>query len=150
MPDNLRIAVDELRKRMEPDEEFVFIDTRDLSAWAQSDVRPPGAIRVPLDNLDENLSKIPNGEPILAYRTLPKDRTLVPVWRKIFGSAGTRMFAICGAMRACRQSQKRKRPSQKHRARWTQSCDWALETPDWLRLRKIAIYRTPHNAPQPV
>ena len=69
MPDNLRIAVDDLRKRMEAGEDFVLIDTRNPQAWAQSDVKLPEGIRVPLDNLDENLSKIPKDKPIVAYCT---------------------------------------------------------------------------------
>ena len=44
MPDNLRIAVDDLRKRMEAGEDFVFIDTRNPQAWSQSDVKLPMGI----------------------------------------------------------------------------------------------------------
>jgi rhodanese-related sulfurtransferase len=69
MPDHLRIAVDELRKRLESGEDFVLIDTRNLQAWAESDVKLPEAIRVPLDNLDEYLFKIPKNKPIVAYCT---------------------------------------------------------------------------------
>jgi len=69
MPDHLRIGVDDLRKRMEAGEDFVLIDTRNPQAWAESDVKLPEAIRVPLDDLDENLSKIPKDKPIVAYCT---------------------------------------------------------------------------------
>jgi len=69
MPDNLRITVDEVRKRMEAGEEFVLIDTRNRQAWSQSDVKLPEAIRLPLDNLDENLSKTPKDKPVVAYCT---------------------------------------------------------------------------------
>jgi len=69
MPDNLRITVGEVRKRMEAGEDFVLIDTRNPQAWSQSDVKLPEAIRVPLDNLDENLSKIPKDKPVVAYCT---------------------------------------------------------------------------------
>ena len=69
MPDNLRITVDEVRKRMEAGEDFVLIDTRNAQAWSQSDVKLPEAIRLPLDNLDENLSKIPKDKLVVAYCT---------------------------------------------------------------------------------
>ena len=69
MPDNLRIAVDELRKRMENGEDFTIIDMRNPQAWSQSDERLPDAIRVLLDTLDENLSEIPKNKPIVAYCT---------------------------------------------------------------------------------
>ena len=69
MPDSLRIVVGDLRKRMEAGEDFVLIDTRNPQAWSQSDVKLPEAIRVPLDSLDESLSKIPNDRPIVTYCT---------------------------------------------------------------------------------
>jgi rhodanese-related sulfurtransferase len=54
---------------MEAGEDFVLIDTRNPQAWSQSDVKLPEAIRLPLDNLDENLSKIPKDKPVVAYCT---------------------------------------------------------------------------------
>jgi rhodanese-related sulfurtransferase len=69
MVDALRITVDDLRKRMEAGEDFVLIDTRNPQAWAQSDVKLPEAMRVPLDNPDESLPKIPKDKPIVAYCT---------------------------------------------------------------------------------
>jgi rhodanese-related sulfurtransferase len=69
MPDDLRITVAELKKRMEAGEDFTVIDTRNPQAWAQSDEMVPEAIRVPLDNLDENISSIPKNKPIVAYCT---------------------------------------------------------------------------------
>ena len=69
MPDDLRITVAELQKRMEAGEDFTVIDTRNPQAWAQSDEMVPEAIRVPLDNLDKNISGIPKNKPIVAYCT---------------------------------------------------------------------------------
>ena len=61
MPDNLRITIDEVRKRMGAGEQFAFIDTRNPQAWEESDVKLPGAIRLPVDKLEEHISKIPEG-----------------------------------------------------------------------------------------
>jgi rhodanese-related sulfurtransferase len=69
MPDDLRITVDELRKRMEAGEDFTIIDTRNPQAWAQSNEKLPGAMRVPVDALDQNLSRIPKDKPVVAYCT---------------------------------------------------------------------------------
>jgi hypothetical protein len=41
MPDDLRIRIDELRKRMEAGEDFEVIDTRNPQVWAESDVMLP-------------------------------------------------------------------------------------------------------------
>ena len=68
MPDELRITVDELRKRMEAGEDFTFTDTRNPQAWAQSTEKLPGAIRVPADAGDESLL-IPKNKPVVAYCT---------------------------------------------------------------------------------
>lgn len=69
MPDDLRITVDQLRERMQAGEDFTFIDTRNPQAWAQSQQKLPGAIRVPADANDEVLSKVPKNKPAVAYCT---------------------------------------------------------------------------------
>jgi rhodanese-related sulfurtransferase len=69
MPDDLRITVDQLRERMQAGEDFTFIDTRNPQAWAQSQEKLPGAIRVPADANDEALSKVPKNRPAVAYCT---------------------------------------------------------------------------------
>jgi hydroxyacylglutathione hydrolase len=69
VPDDLRITVDELRKRMEGGEDFTIIDARNPQAWQQSNDKLPGAIRVPVDTLDQNLSRIPKNKPIVIYCT---------------------------------------------------------------------------------
>ena len=69
MPDDLRITVDELRERMQAGEDFTFIDTRNPQAWAQSQEKLPGAIRLPADASDEALAKVPKNKPAVAYCT---------------------------------------------------------------------------------
>jgi rhodanese-related sulfurtransferase len=69
MPDDPRITVDELKKRMEAGEDFTVIDLRNPQAWAESDTQIPEALRVPLDKLDEYLPRIPKDKPVVAYCT---------------------------------------------------------------------------------
>ena len=69
MPDAPRITVDELRKRMQAGEDFTIIDIRNPQAWAESDSKIPGAIRVPANELDQHISQIPKGKPVVAYCT---------------------------------------------------------------------------------
>jgi rhodanese-related sulfurtransferase len=69
MTDARRITVEELKRRMEAGEDFTVIDVRNPQAWAESDTQIPEAIRVPLDELDENLSRIPKNRPVVAYCT---------------------------------------------------------------------------------
>jgi len=54
---------------MDAGEDFTVIDVRNPKAWAQSDVIIPEAIRVPLENLEENLQRIPKNRAVVAYCT---------------------------------------------------------------------------------
>lgn len=69
VPEDLRIDVDQLRKRMEGGEEFTIIDVRNPHAWAEATDMAAGAIRVSLDNLDHVLPRLPRQKPIVAYCT---------------------------------------------------------------------------------
>ncbi len=69
MPDAPRITVQELKKRMDAGEDFTVIDTRNPNAWAETDTVIPEAIRVPLDELEQNLPRIPKNRPVVAYCT---------------------------------------------------------------------------------
>ncbi len=65
----IRITVDELRRRMESGEDFTIIDVRRSEAWAGSDTMIPESIRVPPDDLEKNLMRIPKNRPAVAYCT---------------------------------------------------------------------------------
>ncbi len=69
MADAPRITVDELKKRMDAGEDFTLIDVRNPTAWAESDTMMPGAIRMPLDEWEQNLNRIPKSRPAVAYCT---------------------------------------------------------------------------------
>jgi rhodanese-related sulfurtransferase len=69
MADAPRITVDEVKRRMDKGEQFTFVDTRNPQAWSESDSMLPGAIRVPVDKLEENLPKIPKNKPVVTYCT---------------------------------------------------------------------------------
>ncbi len=70
MADSLRISVDEIRRRMNAGEQFTFVDVRNPQAWAESNEKLPGAVRVPLDSLDKDtLRSIPKDKPIVTYCT---------------------------------------------------------------------------------
>jgi rhodanese-related sulfurtransferase len=69
MTDAPRITVNELKKRLDAGEDFTLIDTRNPQAWAESDTMLPDAIRMPVDELDKNLARIPKNKPVVAYCT---------------------------------------------------------------------------------
>lgn len=69
MSNDMRISVAELRRRMDAGEQFLFIDTRNLQAWGDSDVKLPGALRIPVSEAEEHLAEIPRDRPIVTYCT---------------------------------------------------------------------------------
>jgi rhodanese-related sulfurtransferase len=69
MADAPRITVEELKRRMEAGEDFTVIDVRNPKVWAEADRVIPKAIRVPLDELEQNLPRIPKDKPVVAYCT---------------------------------------------------------------------------------
>lgn len=69
MPDDLRISADELKRRMATGEQFTVIDVRNPHAWAEAADMASGAIRVALDDVDQELPRIPKDKPIVAYCT---------------------------------------------------------------------------------
>jgi rhodanese-related sulfurtransferase len=69
MADIPRITVQELKHRLDAGEDFTVLDVRNPVAWAESDTKIPGAIRVPIDEWEENLPRIPKDRPIVSYCT---------------------------------------------------------------------------------
>ena len=47
----------------------VFVDTRNPQAWAESEVKLPGAVRIPLDEIPARADSLPKGRPIVTYCT---------------------------------------------------------------------------------
>ncbi len=64
-----RISVDEVKKRMDAGEDFLFLDSRNPKAWAKAETKLPQAIRVPSDEVEQHFADIPHDRPIVAYCT---------------------------------------------------------------------------------
>ena len=64
-----RITVDEVKERMERGEQFTFVDSRNPTAWAESDKKLPNAIRVPANELEQHLNEIPKNRAAITYCT---------------------------------------------------------------------------------
>ena len=64
-----RVTVDEVKERMDRGEQFAFLDTRNPKAWGESDVKLPGALRVPADEVEEHLDEIPRDRAVITYCT---------------------------------------------------------------------------------
>lgn len=64
-----RITTDEVKERLDRGEEFAFLDTRNPTAWAESDKKLPNAIRVPAEELNQHLDEIPKDRAVITYCT---------------------------------------------------------------------------------
>lgn len=64
-----RLTVDEVKALLEQGEPITFIDARNPIAWASSKIKLPGAIRVPLDEVDRFLPQLPRDRRLIVYCT---------------------------------------------------------------------------------
>jgi len=68
-PQATRVTADEIHARMNRGEDIFFIDTRNPTAWSESDLKLPGAIHVPADQVNQHLSEIPRDCTVVTYCT---------------------------------------------------------------------------------
>ena len=64
-----RITTDEVRERLDRGEQFTFVDTRNPTAWGESDKKLPNALRVPADDVEQHLNEIPKDRAVITYCT---------------------------------------------------------------------------------
>ena len=65
----VRITSAKLKKMMDSGQPVLIIDTRSPSAWRESNVKLPGALRIYVDNLEKHLDKLPHDRQIITYCT---------------------------------------------------------------------------------
>ena len=64
-----RITADEIKERLERGEQFTFLDTRNPTAWAESNQKLPNAIRVPDTEVAQHLDEVPKDRTVITYCT---------------------------------------------------------------------------------
>ena len=64
-----RVTPDEVKERMDRGEKFTFVDSRNEKDWSDSDVRLPGAIRIPADEAGKRVGDLPKDRTIITYCT---------------------------------------------------------------------------------
>jgi rhodanese-related sulfurtransferase len=69
MVDVTRITPDEVKARMDRGEKFVFIDARNPEAWAESNVKLPGAARLRPEEAEKHVGDLPRDRTIITYCT---------------------------------------------------------------------------------
>jgi rhodanese-related sulfurtransferase len=64
-----RISPEEVNARILAGEPIVFLDNRNPTAWAESNRKIPGAIRVPSNEVDTHLHEIDRASTVVTYCT---------------------------------------------------------------------------------
>ena len=64
-----RVTPEEVKERLDRGEKLVFVDARSDEAWRSSDVRLPGAIRIPPDEAEKRVGDLPEDRTIITYCT---------------------------------------------------------------------------------
>lgn len=65
----LKITKEELKTKMDKKEDLVIIDVRAEGAYNSSDKKITGAVRITLNELENDAIKIPEGKEIITYCT---------------------------------------------------------------------------------
>jgi rhodanese-related sulfurtransferase len=99
-----RVMVEEVKERMNRGEQFAFIDTRNPVAWVESDVKLPGAIRVPANELDEHLSEIPRDRTVITYCTWPHEGSSASVALQLLEKGYKNVHPLYGGFDAWREA----------------------------------------------
>lgn len=63
------VTVDEVKRLLEQGQPVTFVDARNPIAWGSSKVKLPGAIRVPLEEADTLLPRLPRDRYLIVYCT---------------------------------------------------------------------------------
>ena len=64
-----KITIAEAKARLMRGEPLAFVDTRSAEAWEHAQDKLPHALRIPADDVEHYLGKIPRGETIITYCT---------------------------------------------------------------------------------
>jgi rhodanese-related sulfurtransferase len=63
------INPEDARKLLESGERVTFVDARNPVAWGSAKDKLPGAIRIPIDEVDQHIGKLPEGGTLITYCT---------------------------------------------------------------------------------
>jgi rhodanese-related sulfurtransferase len=67
--DSTRISPEEAHARALAGENVIFLDSRNPTAWAESDDKIPASIRMPVDEVEERMPELDKDATIIAYCT---------------------------------------------------------------------------------
>lgn len=96
--DITRIGAVAVREMLEGGEHVVFVDARVPEAWARSDVKLPGAIRVPPDDVAAHRDEIPQDYAVITYCTSPHEEASAAVAKQLTDWGWSRAEPLANGM----------------------------------------------------
>jgi rhodanese-related sulfurtransferase len=63
------ISVEDARKMLDRGERVTFVDARNPTAWGAAKDKLPGAVRIPVDEVEQHLGELPESDTIVTYCT---------------------------------------------------------------------------------
>ncbi|CAN5884863.1 hypothetical protein BH20GEM1_BH20GEM1_08280 [soil metagenome] len=63
------VSAAEAKEMFDRGEGLLFVDARNPTAWGESEVKLPGAVRMPADAAEEHLDELPRASTVVAYCT---------------------------------------------------------------------------------
>jgi len=67
--EGIRITVDELKAMLDRDEAVTLLDVRNPTDYGASEVRLPGAVRIPVGELEGRAGELDHAKTVVAYCT---------------------------------------------------------------------------------
>jgi rhodanese-related sulfurtransferase len=64
-----RIAVDELKRRLDRGETITLVDARSPDSYAKANEKIPNAVRVPVGSEEQHLGEVPRGRMVVTFCT---------------------------------------------------------------------------------
>jgi len=63
------VSATEAKQMLDRGERVAFVDARNPVAWGESKHKLPGAIRIPVDEVDQHIGELPENGTVITYCT---------------------------------------------------------------------------------
>jgi rhodanese-related sulfurtransferase len=97
-----RIAVNEAWRLVQSGADPLFLDTRNLKHYAQSDLKIPGSLRIWREELEERIGELPRDHMIIAYCKCHKENSSGKATLILNTHGFSEVFALLGGIDAWR------------------------------------------------
>jgi rhodanese-related sulfurtransferase len=98
--DTERIAVEEVKSRMDQGEKILFVDARNVIAWAYSELKLVGAMRILAEEIEDHVNELPKDRAIVIYCSWENENTSVRATRILRGRGFAKVYALLGGFDA--------------------------------------------------